>query len=212
MTGKDGNMALVGNGANGGGRRGRGWRIAGWAGAALGLLLVPLVAMQFSTAWNWGLFDFGFAFVVLFGTGLTYELVASKVENRVYKSAVGVAVVAALLLVWINAAVGIIGNDESINMLYLGVLIVGLIGAFRARFAPQGMARAAFAMAIAQLLVPVIVLLMPNLRGALLEPPGLMGVIGLNAFFAALFVGSALLFRQAAQAQPPTPTASPLTY
>lgn len=80
--------------------------------------------------------------------------------------------------------------------------VVGLIGAFHARFAPQGMARAAFAMAIAQILVPVIVLLIPTLRGALLEPPGLMGVIGLNAFFAALFVGSALLFRQAAQAQP----------
>lgn len=37
------------------------------------------------------------------------------------------------------------------------------------------MARAAFAMAIAQILVPVIVLLLPNLCGALLEPPGLMG-------------------------------------
>lgn len=73
------------------------------------------------------------------------------------------------------------------------------------------MARAAFAMAIAQILVPVIVLLIPTLRGALLEPPGLMGGIGLNAFFAALFVGSALLFRQAAQAQPAPPTASTLT-
>jgi hypothetical protein len=206
MTGKDDNMVLVGNGANRGGGCGRGWRIAGWAGAALSLLLLPLVAMQFSAAWNWDLFDFGFAFVVLFGTGLTYELVARKVDNRVYKRAVGVAVVAALLLVWINGAVGIIGDDEAINVLYLGALIVGLIGAFRARFAPQGMARAAFAMAIAQILVPVIVLLIPNLRGALLEPPGVIGVIGLNAFFAALFIGSALLFRQAAQAQPATPT------
>lgn len=32
------------------------------------------------------------------------------------------------------------------------------------------------------------------------------GGIGLNAFFAALFVDSALLFRQAAQAQPAPPT------
>ncbi len=212
MTEKYDNTALVGNGANGGGRRGQGWRIAGWAGATLSLLLVPLVAMQFSADWNWDLFDFGFAFVLLFGTGLTYELIARKADYRAYKSAVGVAVVAALLLVWINAAVGIIGDDELINVLYLGVLVVGLIGAFRARFAPQGMARAAFAMAIAQLLVPGIVLLIPNLRGALLEPPGLMGVIGLNAFFVVLFVGSALLFRQAAQAQPPTPTVSTMTY
>lgn len=201
MTGKDDNTALVGHGKNGGGQRGRGWRLAGWAGAALSLLLVPLVAMQFSAEWNWGLLDFGFAFVLLFGTGLTYELVASKMEHRAYKRAVGVAGGAALLLVWINAAVGIIGDDDAINLLYLGVLGVGLIGALSTRFAPRGMARATFAMAIAQLLVPVIVLLIPTLRGALLEPPGLMGVIGLNAFFAALFVGAALLFRQAAQAQ-----------
>jgi hypothetical protein len=32
-----------------------------------------------------------------------------------------------------------------------------------------------------------------------MEPPGVIGVIGLNAFFAMLFVGSALLFRKAAR-------------
>lgn len=60
------------------------------------------------------------------------------------------------------------------------------------------MARAAFAIAIAPILAPVIVLLILNLRGAVLEPPGVIGVIGLNACFVALFVGSALLFRKAA--------------
>jgi hypothetical protein len=190
---------MAGNAENGGGRRGSRWRIAAWAVAALILLLVPLVAMQFSEEWNWGLFDFVFAFVLLFGTGLTYELVARKADHIAYKAGVGVAVVAALLLVWINAAVGIIGDDESTNLIYCGVLTVGMLGAFIARFEPQGMARASFAMAIAQMLVPVIVLIIPNLRGALMEPPGVVGVIGLNAFFAMLFVGSALLFRKAAQ-------------
>lgn len=61
-----------------------------------------------------------------------------------------------------------------------------------------------FAMAIAQILVPVIVLLIPNLRGVMWEPPGPIGVFGINACFAALFVGAALLFRQAAQVQPTT--------
>jgi hypothetical protein len=128
-----------------------------------------------------------------------YELVARHADNSAYKAGVGVAVGAALLLVWINAAVGIIGDDESINLLYFGVLAVGMVGVFIARFEPQGMARALFAMAIAQMLVPVIVLAIPNLRGALMEPPGVIGVIGLNAFFAILFVGSALLFRKAAR-------------
>ncbi|MEZ4622627.1 MAG: hypothetical protein R2867_45000 [Caldilineaceae bacterium] len=208
MTGKQNNTSMVGNRETGCRQRGRGWRIAGWAGVALTLLLVPLVAMQFSAGWNWDLFDFGFAFVLLFGTGLTYELVASKMAHRAYKRAVGVAGGAVLLLVWLNGAVGLIGDDEAINVLYLGVLGVGLLGALSTRFAPRGMARTAFAMAITQLLVPVIVLLIPTLRGALLEPPSVMGVIGLNLCFTALFVGAALLFRQAAQAQL---TASPRT-
>jgi hypothetical protein len=193
---------MAGNTETGGGRRRSRWRIAAWAVAALLLLLVPLVAMQVSEEWNWGLFDFIFAFVVLFGAGLTYELVARKADTSAYKAGVGVAVVAALLLVWINAAVGIIGDDEATNLIYFGVPVVGMIGAYIARFEPQGMARASFAMAIAQMLVPVIVLTIPNLRDALMEPPGIIGVIGLNACFAMLFAGSALLFRKAAQGGP----------
>jgi hypothetical protein len=190
---------MAGNVENGGGRRGFRWRIAAWAVGVLILLMVPLVAMQFSEEWDWGFFDFIFAFVVLFGAGLTFELLARKVDTIAYKAGVGVAVVAALLLVWINAAVGIIGDDESINLIYLGVLVIGLIGAYLARFEPQGMARASLAMAIAQMVVPLIVLAIPNLRGAFMEPPGVFGVIALNAFFAILFAGSALLFRKAAQ-------------
>ena len=83
--------------------------------------------------------------------------------------------------------------------MYFGVLAVGMIGAFIARLQPQGMARALFAMAIAQMLVPVIVLAIPNLRGALMEPPGPLGVFALNAFFATLWIGSAWLFWKAAQ-------------
>ena len=42
--------------------------------------------------------------------------------------------------------------------MYFGVLAVGFIGAFIARFQPRGMARALFATAVAQALVPVIAL------------------------------------------------------
>jgi hypothetical protein len=191
--------AMAGNAKSGGWRANR-WRIAAWGGAAL-ILLVPLVAMQFSEEWDWGFFDFVFAALLLFGALLTYELISRMADNLAYKAGVGVAVVAILLLVWINAAVGIIGDDDAINLIYFGVPAAGLIGAFLARFEPQGMARASFAMAIAQLLVPVIVLAIPSLRDTLMEPPGLMGVMGLNVFFAMLFVISALLFLNAAQGE-----------
>ena len=77
------------------------------------ILLMPLVAMQFSAEVDWNLFDFVVAGTLLFGSGLTYELIASKAGNTAYRAAVGVAVAAALLLVWINLAVGIIGSEDN---------------------------------------------------------------------------------------------------
>ena len=102
-----------------------------------------------------------------------------------YRAAAGVAVAAALLLVWMNLAVGLIGNEENpVNLLYAGVLCVGIIGAFVARFQPRPMASALFATAsIAQVLVPVIAIM-------IWRPPltsGLVGVVILNTFFVALW-------------------------
>ena len=161
------------------------------------ILLVPLVAMQFTEEVNWNLFDFAFMGTLLFGTGLTYELVARKARNIAYRVAVGVAVAAALLLVWVNGAVGIIGNGP-VNLMYFGVLAVLVIGAAVARLEPQGMARALFATALAQALVPVIALVIWKPDFA----PGVLQVFGLNAFFVMLFVGSALLFRRASVSNP----------
>jgi hypothetical protein len=170
-----------------------------WAAVVALILLIPLVAMQFSDEWNWDLFDFVFAGTLLFGAALTYELVATKDGTTAYRAAVGVAVATALVLVWVNAAVGIIGDDEFYNLMYFGVLAIGMIGALIARLQPRGMARALFAMAVGQMLVPLIVLAIPSLRGALWEPPGPVGVFVLNAFFATLWIGSAWLFWKAAR-------------
>jgi hypothetical protein len=201
--------AMPGKSENGGGRRGRRWRIAALAAIVALILLIPLVAMQFSDEWNWDLFDFVFAGTLLFGAGLAYELVAKRGGTAAYRAAVALAVATALVLVWVNAAVGIIGDDESFNLMYFGVLAIGIGGALIARLKPQGMALALFAMAIAQMLVPLIVLAIPNLRGALWEPPGLVGIFVLNAFFALLWIGSAWLFRKAVRNQAPA-TAAPV--
>ena len=73
------------------------------------LLLLPLVAMQFTNEVNWDETDF-----IVFGAMLaaacgTYELAARMTGNTAYRAAVSVAVAAAFLLIWINLAVGIIG-------------------------------------------------------------------------------------------------------
>jgi hypothetical protein len=120
--------------------------------------------------------------------------------NTTYRSAVGLALATAFLLFWVNGAVGIIGAEgDDANVMYYGVLAVGIIGAIIARFQPHGMARALFATALAQALVAVIALVAG--LGAPLSGPA--EILILNGFFVALFVGSAWLFRHAAREQHP---------
>jgi hypothetical protein len=125
----------------------------------------------------------------------------STVLNRnAYRFAAGVAIAAAFFLVWLSLGVGIIGADgDPANMMYFGVLAVGIIGAIVARFRPHGMARALFATALAQASVAVIALIFG--LGLPWSPP--VEILALNGFFVALFLGSAWLFRNAARAQPP---------
>jgi len=186
---------MAGNTENGGGRRGSRWRIAAWTAAAL-LLLLPLFAMQVTDQVAWDVADFALFGALLVGAGVTYELAARKTGNTAYRAAVGVALAAAFILVWISLAVGVIGTErDDANLMYGGVLAVGIIGAIIARFQPDGMARALFATALAQALVAVIALLAG--LGSPWSGPG--EILILNGFFVALFVGSAWLFRKAAR-------------
>ncbi|MBX4200439.1 hypothetical protein KW790_03220 [Candidatus Parcubacteria bacterium] len=163
----------------------------------LAILLIPLVMMKFSSNWNWSIFDFVFMGSLIFGTGLAYLYIARQGSTTDYRRAVGVAAVASLLLVWINAAVGIIGDGYmTANLMYLGVIVTGFIGAFIGHFKPTGMSRAAFSMAVAQMLVPVIILVIaaPQITE---KPPGVVGVFILNGIFALMFLTSAFFFRRA---------------
>ncbi|MBC8165563.1 MAG: hypothetical protein H7Y20_06800 [Bryobacteraceae bacterium] len=171
--------------------------------AAAFILLLPLLAMQITDEVVWDLADFAVAGALLVGTGLMYELAARKAGNIAYRAAVGVALAAALLLVWINLAVGIIGNEDNpANLMYIGVLAVGIIGAIIARFQPHGMARALFATALAQALVVVIALIAGKQHSPI---SSVSEILGLNGIFIALFLGSAWLFRYSAREQPPAP-------
>jgi hypothetical protein len=160
--------------------------------AAAFLLLLPLVAMQITHEVVWDLADFAVAWALLVGAGLTYRVASRKADNVAYRAAVGVAIATALILVWVNLAVGLIGDEGNpANLMYGGVLAVGVIGAIIARFRPRGMARALFATALAQMLAGVIALI-----------AGLGFTLIQNGLFAALWVGSALLFQRAALAAP----------
>jgi len=71
------------------------------------LLLLILIAMQFTKEVNWTLSDFVVAGVLLFGTGLICELAIRKIKNTKYRIVTIIAVLLVLLLVWAELAVGI---------------------------------------------------------------------------------------------------------
>ncbi len=183
-----------------GGRRGRAWRLAPWGVAAL-LLLLPWAAMQFREEVSWDGFDFLVAAVLLFGACGAFEVAARMSGHWSYRVAAGLAILAALLLVWINLAVGVIGSeDHPANLLYAGLLAIGVVGAAIARLRPGGMARVLVLMAVAQAMIGA---------AALLAGWGSEGenwpqvVIVLNGVFAAVWLVSAGLFRKAARARAP---------
>ena len=198
-----GGTTAAGNTQNGPRRRGSLWKRPAWITALI--LLIPVLGNHFVDGWNWDLGGFVVVGIFLFGTSLTYGLVTRKADTIAHRAAVGIALAAALLLVWMNAvwlsdAHEIVGNDNPANAMFFGVPIVGIAGAAIARLRPNGMARTLFAMALAQALVTVIVLIiwLPQITSWL---PAEVRMFGLNASFAMLFVGSALLFQKAARGE-----------
>jgi heme/copper-type cytochrome/quinol oxidase subunit 4 len=134
----------------------RALRITGWSLAA-GLLALPALAMQFTDDVNWTGGDFLFA-AVIFGTvGGLLELAARASSNLAYRVAVAAAVVCGFLQIWINLAVGIIGNeDNSANWTYFAVVFMAAAGAIVALGDPRALMRAMLAAAGAQFLFSII--------------------------------------------------------
>lgn len=162
------------------------------------LLVIPLVGMQVSEEVKWTLFDFVFAYALFAGAGLAYVFVSGAMKNSTHRIAVGLSVFMTLALIWANGAVGIIGDEgNAANVLYLIVPAVGLIGAAISRFRSEGLANTLFAMAGAMALVPVIAFI--AWRPLLSEPPGIAGVIMLNAVFVIMFAFAGLLFKYSEQ-------------
>lgn len=128
------------------------WRIAGWSIPVI-LLIIPAVAMRFTSEVDWSIPDF-IVMGALFGTiGLGIEFLVRQSRSAAYRAGAVIALVTAFLIIWINMAVGMIGDDKPYNLLFAGVLLVALIGSIIADFKPAGMARAMVAAAAAQLLV-----------------------------------------------------------
>lgn len=164
-----------------------------WAGAAL-LLSLPLIAMQFTRDVVWTGMDFAVFGTMLLVACSTFELAMRLSGNTAYRLAVSITVAAAFVLVWVNLAVGVIGSESNpANLMFGGVLLVGLVGAIIARFQARGMAQAMISMAVTQGLVAAVA------YGAGLES-GVSATAILTGVYIAIWLLAASLFQTAARA------------
>ena len=74
------------------------------------LLLIPLVAMQFTAEVKWILSDFVVMGFMLLGTGILLEIIIKQVKKRPYRRLLIVLLLVLFLLAWAELAVGIFGT------------------------------------------------------------------------------------------------------
>lgn len=77
-------------------------------GTAL-ILLVPLLAMQFTDEVKWDVRDFIIIGVILIGAALVFELVTTSVDAK-HRAFIGVVIAVMVLMIWAELAVGIFGT------------------------------------------------------------------------------------------------------
>ena len=179
---------MAGDIETGNARRRNRWSLAIWGTAAV-LLSLPAIAMQLEvTGVDWGPEDFivmGILFAIACGS---YEVIARISSNTAYRAASAIAIVTAFLTVWVNLAVGMLGDEGNpANLWFGGVLLVAMAGVILAGFRARGMARAMEAAALGQALMVVYALVAGYAEVALF--------IG---FFVLPWLLSAQLFKKAA--------------
>ena len=74
------------------------------------ILLIPLVAMQFTNEVNWNVTDFVVAGMLLMATGLALDFSVRRFSNTVYRIIAVIIVAAIFFLIWAELAVGIFGT------------------------------------------------------------------------------------------------------
>lgn len=133
-----------------GGRRNR-WSVLVWGGAAL-LLSIPAISMALDLGgFDWDVVDFVVMGALLAMACGGYEVATRISGNTAYRLGAGIAIVTCFLTVWVNLAVGMVGDEGNpVNLLFGGVILVGVIGTILAGFRPRGTARAMQAAAVAQ--------------------------------------------------------------
>lgn len=165
------------------------WRRLVW-GTAIALMLLAAVAKLTVQDFGWTGSDFVAAAILLGVPCLLFELALRMARgNNAYVAAACIGIGTGFLAVWINLAVGIIGDEDNpANWVFVAVLAVAIVGALVARLRAADLSRAMLVTAVAQLLVAPYAL-------SLGSPEG----VATSLVFAAAWFASAWLFRVAAR-------------
>jgi hypothetical protein len=134
--------------------------------------------------------------VMLLMVGIPLELAVRMTRDWSYRGGALLALLGMFFTIWASLAVGIVGSEGNpANMWFFGALLVGIVGSAIARFRPNGMAIAMVATAAAMGLAFAIAVMGPT------DEPNVSHWLELagTGVFAALFLGSAALFRRAAR-------------
>lgn len=100
---------------------GKNKRLIGILLAIVIILMVPLLSMQFNIGFpdpgqegvnefNWDAFDFAVMGTLLVTMGLIFEIAARNVKTIEQRVVIGMVVLTALFLIWVELAVGIFGS------------------------------------------------------------------------------------------------------
>ena len=167
------------------------WRALIWGGAAVALS-IPAIAMQFTDEVQWGPFDFLVMGAMLALACGAFEFAARMTGNVAYRAGVALAVLAAFAMVWVNLAVGVIGEEfNPANLMFGAVLLIGVVGAVVARFRPAGMVRAMVSTSVAVVVAGVV--------GLAVTREDHWQIAVFCAGLAAMWLVAATLFRRAAR-------------
>lgn len=168
-----------------------GWRIAGW-GSLLALLILPALAMQITGEVNWTARDFVFAAILLGFVGTVVELAARFARPGAPRIGYILAGLTAFFTFWSNAAVGIIGDEDSVNIFFFLMVSAAIFAGMIVRFRPSAMRWIAALLAVGQYAVGV---------AALSMMPGHAVEWGFLTVFALLWLTAAWCFHRAVAAR-----------
>ncbi len=170
------------------------WRIFAWGGIAA-LLALAWVLQSMTGSPEWTMSDYVVAAGLLAVPLVIYELAQRKSPLWSYRAGAALGLCASAMLVWINGAVGIIGSEDNpANLMYAGVLVIALSGAFVARFEAEGLVRTMRAAALGHVVITLIAIA----GGMGLPSTGPLKLIAINAFFIAFWWTASMLFSMAA--------------